>query len=602
MRNIRFISFFLLPLLLFSLFPKRIDAVPTKPPEGDYLLGGLAGLVRFQSGRSPLSYGNRAFGQLMDVDYGNGILRMHFLSPDWGMGGYHMVFQLAPSFPSKKDTDWDLVAVTTPGREFQGEAAARQNMVKLIRPLPSFLHRVRDDRVLDYYRDLDLSSGDPKARIDWKKAEALHEPYPEDPFLRILYLDALMRQGKWDLLERKWSGWRSGLEKPDNPLLRFLSSTIDRGIRSKKSSEKHQNAHDYFMRYTRMKQGESFESIARKAVDCPESLPPPLPPTRQGDPIPNYLNLQICAKVLRVEATFAMITGDNKRALDLLRLTYELGHKVGGEGTLISNLIGVAVRGITLAGMELYLTNACRNPPEAEQFFHTLQNLRRKYASVKWDDYLQHQYPVYSLLPPEASRFQEKEVELRWYVLEARRNALLGAAAAWHAYLFSGIFPQENIQFGPLLPDGPPEDPFSDKSLQYLTRDDAFHVYSLGPDKTDNWAAFSYDPTNGTISSGDVIVEIPRNPRYPFPLSGKTGTTKEGILRQFPNGLPRDLFHDDYTGSLTVIDSIPPKIISFGPDTDSMRTRHGELLPLDPPYDPTNGIVSNGDLILELGP
>ncbi|MCX6998954.1 MAG: hypothetical protein NT106_01440, partial [Candidatus Sumerlaeota bacterium] len=110
--------------------------------------------------------------------------------------------------------------------------------------------------------------------------------------------------------------------------------------------------------------------------------------------------------------------------------------------------------------------------------------------------------------------------------------------------------------------------------------------------------------TNGTISPGDVFIEIPRKPRYPFPPKGQLATTKEGLLKQFPNDLPPDNFHDVKGAPLSITDTVPAKIISFGPDTDSARVRSDGtgLLPLQPAYDPTNGTVSPGDLILNTAP
>lgn len=32
-----------------------------------------------------------------------------------------------------------------------------------------------------------------------------------------------------------------------------------------------------------------------------------------------------------------------------------------------------------------------------------------------------------------------------------------------------------------------------------------YYVWSLGPDRADNHATLDYDPTNGTVSAGDVI-------------------------------------------------------------------------------------------------
>jgi hypothetical protein len=55
----------------------------------------------------------------------------------------------------------------------------------------------------------------------------------------------------------------------------------------------------------------------------------------------------------------------------------------------------------------------------------------------------------------------------------------------------------------PALLESIPIDPFSPSGEQMLK---AEYFYSLGPDQTDDQGSFLYDPTNGTISRGDVFL------------------------------------------------------------------------------------------------
>lgn len=52
------------------------------------------------------------------------------------------------------------------------------------------------------------------------------------------------------------------------------------------------------------------------------------------------------------------------------------------------------------------------------------------------------------------------------------------------------------------------QDPFSNKKLAIIKEENQFILYSHGPDYIDNKATIVYDPTNGTISSGDIIFSI----------------------------------------------------------------------------------------------
>lgn len=54
----------------------------------------------------------------------------------------------------------------------------------------------------------------------------------------------------------------------------------------------------------------------------------------------------------------------------------------------------------------------------------------------------------------------------------------------------------------------PPKDPFSTGIPKYMLRGNSAFLYSIGPDLIDNGASPDYDPTNGTISSGDIMVTL----------------------------------------------------------------------------------------------
>ncbi|MCE5229711.1 hypothetical protein LLG95_08965 [bacterium] len=53
-------------------------------------------------------------------------------------------------------------------------------------------------------------------------------------------------------------------------------------------------------------------------------------------------------------------------------------------------------------------------------------------------------------------------------------------------------------------------DPFTNEPIRILQQPDGTLIYSLGPDRQDQQGAVTYDPHNGTISAGDIVVRIPR--------------------------------------------------------------------------------------------
>lgn len=50
-----------------------------------------------------------------------------------------------------------------------------------------------------------------------------------------------------------------------------------------------------------------------------------------------------------------------------------------------------------------------------------------------------------------------------------------------------------------------PKDPFSDANFIYGKTGDSFYLHSVGPDLNDDKAGIIYDPTNGVVSSGDIL-------------------------------------------------------------------------------------------------
>ncbi|MCE5229118.1 hypothetical protein LLG95_05930 [bacterium] len=53
-------------------------------------------------------------------------------------------------------------------------------------------------------------------------------------------------------------------------------------------------------------------------------------------------------------------------------------------------------------------------------------------------------------------------------------------------------------------------DPFTKQPLKTVPVGNELCIYSLGPDRADQFGVVSYDPTNGTFSSGDIVLRVPR--------------------------------------------------------------------------------------------
>lgn len=212
--------------------------------------------------------------------------------------------------------------------------------------------------------------------------------------------------------------------------------------------------------------------------------------------------------------------------------------------------------------------------------------------------------------------------------MAAQVSLIHSGVAAKHQFFKEGKFPNSET-FSALLMN-PDSDPFADyqKPLKWIAESpDLFTIYSIGPDQKDNKARITYDPTNGTISPGDIILRIPAANEFPFPRWGKLPADRDRFLQTFRNGFPDDPFADMRGASLGITDEKPPRIFSFGPNVNQADALGPTYIPpkhstppasgstayykhdgkwmeyeyeLEAQYDPTNGVISEGDIWFEV--
>jgi hypothetical protein len=277
-----------------------------------------------------------------------------------------------------------------------------------------------------------------------------------------------------------------------------------------------------------------------------------------------------------------------------------------------------------------------------------LEQLRKTDKPRRWKEIVFGENPVGFYLPDGATP-NYIEAETRGDVVDSRFALLRMATAARHRLISRGEFPKSSDQFGPLLQEGPPKDPFSSGPLRFTAIGDSLLCYSLGPDRRDDHATIEYDPTNGTLSGGDIWTEVPRQRLYPFPRNGVRAASEEDLVRQFPHGLPLDPFASSRGKPFGTTTSLTGDlfIYSYGPDVDENRHSYpvvarpvtpeyflpmgnngnapkptllgGSYIPgygpvkdfygqpqrvnlhvLEVPYDPTNGTVSEGDIFMRV--
>lgn len=70
-------------------------------------------------------------------------------------------------------------------------------------------------------------------------------------------------------------------------------------------------------------------------------------------------------------------------------------------------------------------------------------------------------------------------------------------------------FPSGLSQLIPIYIGSIPYDPFSDedKGYLYISSEEGFALYSIGPDGQDDLGKIEYRPQNGIFSKGDIVAE-----------------------------------------------------------------------------------------------
>ena len=477
-----------------------------------------------------------------------------------------------------------------------------------------YLHRLDDERVIDcfnlHYRDQDSTGA-------LQRAGELLRSSPNDPYIRTFYLGFAARNGQIEEVAKRLDEWQSDANRPNDPHLRLAHKCLGLWVRANRLTKAGRNGYDFLSRiYSRDLDLPTHLALLPHVLDFDECLNTAI---LEGFYSPwNFLHQQVMAKNVQVIAVFRMLEGKCDESLRLLASVCRSGQLTMQGANPIESMIGVALVGISSNGLALYDLNCCETEEGFRQLWATLDRLEQGQRLIRPDDLLFLQSPV-ERLAFESSSYQAdvdnfEEFTARVGGCVCKFELVRLATAAKYHFLVTGIFPASDGDLGPLLPNGPPKDPFGDGPLRYFTTSDSLICYSVGPDKQDNRATVEYDPTNGTVSAGDISLKVPRVRQYPFPRGGVRAASLDELKRQFPNGLPADPFATIKNQPLgtTITAEGDVYVFSYGPDVDEFKhvppgnpqgsfdLKHPPPHTLECPYDPTNGTVSEGDLFIRI--
>lgn len=482
--------------------------------------------------------------------------------------------------------------------------------------VPSFLHRVNDKRIVEYFTlsareandDLYLEQT-PKNIHEKHKfpqrmrdiANELAKDYPEDYYIRLIYYDFLLRDKNIQKLEEDLLKNKEHYLKPEDPYMNNIYTICQRAILAEKLSKENLNAYDFLIGM--LYRGSDFETRKKK---LPETMKYSdcliIRNSLEVSPYLNFLEYQITAKIFYIDSVFSMLQGKRDEAAQNLLSVFRIGDFCLQGENVLSHLIGAAVKTIALKGIGIFALNCCETKDELNRFLKKFDETDANSVENDFDKAV----ALASIEIPFIENIQDNYSQDAAYLADystriksviAVKSSLRFALGAKEYLLQKNRFPKDDNELSSIFPQGFPTDPYSKAPIRYLTQDNLFTAYSIGPDEKDDGAVFEYDPTNGTKSAGDIIYRAPAKREYPFPKSGIKANSADEIAKRFPNGLPPDTFADRRTSPISISKTKPVYIYSYGPDTDETEViRKGENYFPEIRYDPTNGTVSRGDL------
>ena len=616
-------------------------------------------------------------------------LPYHISTGDWSSKVYTISFSLKCKPSKTAPGDWDLVKgeinaqissetvfLSKQHRDklFQSDSARKfmdnfsepmrsgnlyhYNLAPPDPPVCSYLHRVNDSRMAEYFR-LRLSRGAsiPALQLIRKIAK----DHPDDPYLKLHLVEMEILAGSPDQALRIWEEWEKKYEKSTDRLLHVTSQRVSQTLsaaRLKKENPDFLHLFDVLVdpsidMDTRIKclknllQTDQMFTTGTSLIDV------------QKLPWESVLSesqidlLWMFQKYVETRAIFHLFQGRREESLTLLCSLYRLGQNLSAFGTIIHRRYGFGLRDAVSGDLLFYILNACETPEELQNCRLMLDRLDKLDRNISGEYHFEDDFsrlcffmkPGKGLLMQKMLLYQKTSRTLS----DVKLDLLRVAVAAKSHYLATGDFPSSEKDLLPFFPEGFPKDPFLEGcSLSFArTSSGEFLIYSVGPDKKDDKGAVSYDPMSGFDGKGDIVIRIPRLREFPFPKEAVHSARAYELLEQFPNGLPEDPFSFSTKIPFKIIesnDNHPVVILSFGPKAlisdfypkimdhinhtpstlkpvptppppaNASRGRGSQLImrrseDFPPPpgcwtpepfYDPTNGTRSNGDLFIEL--
>lgn len=435
-------------------------------------------------------------------------------------------------------------------------------------PIPSFLHRIADDRLVHYFRQRAMGRFSPDDLDEFRMISADHS---DDSHLLVHAIDVEAQYGDLERARVLLAKWKSEHEAEADELLREAAEIAEKSVAKAEGLPAGENLKDLMeifwnadsnleQRVTAIKEFLTYDRLVGTTRPLVDPSPERLSPTAT---LPNYLDLQINARVMRTIAQLLLFQGHPRESIELLAGLYQQGNMLSADGILIQRLIGIAIRLIANWGLDLVFLNACDTEEDFDYALAVLDRIAKSATPETYTSLLSDEWGVPRIYMERSGgkgSINFLDAWIRYRVANTRFATTRMAVAATRHYIEHGRYPGSSDGYLPYLPDGVPQDMFGKppEPLRFTEGDsDPYLVYSVGPDDRDDRGLTQYSPTNGTKSVGDLVVEVTKNRKYPFPANGTKGLSAHEVLDLFPEGLPWSAFTGNGSDPLNVMDATP---------------------------------------------
>lgn len=212
----------------------------------------------------------------------------------------------------------------------------------------------------------------------------------------------------------------------------------------------------------------------------------------------HYFFAQYFCKSLVYYGMLQADDGKIEEAVDVYRRVIRCGQQMT-QGDLITQLIAIAWRSIGEKGFSRFLReNHITQIKDAELVLNTLKELQKQ-------DPISTKETLFQFEPPEISKVGAIGAPTRANVVETGLILLETEAAIKLYFLKTGKYPYTMQELVPEYLSELPVDTFNKNPIKLTNLGLNLVPYSYGPDTTDDHGEIYYDPTNGTISKGDLV-------------------------------------------------------------------------------------------------